>query len=135
MKLSSALLKKQRAILRQSLAGRWREGIPALCSALLRPHLQDCVEFWAPQFGRHEHTGERATKGHKDDEGTRKHLFLQGKAEGAVMTLQLEEGAAWGISPTCTNTFRENAKRMEPGSSQWYPVIGTEALLTLTDTK
>lgn len=106
-----------------------------LCSALLRLHLQDCVQFWAPQFGRYEHTGERATKGHKDDEGTRKHLFLQGKAEGPVMTLQPEEGAAWGISPTCTNTFRESAKRMEPGSSQWYPVIGTEALLTLTDTK
>lgn len=114
--------------IRQSTASRSREPVLPVWTALGRPELECCAQFWPPQYERDVGMQGGVQPRVTDHEWTGA-LLLCEEAEraGNVQPGQEKARGAGGVPSLCTNTWVEVAKKLEPGSVQWCPVLGQEA--------
>lgn len=96
--------------IRQRAACWLREVIPLFYSALVRPCLECCVLFWSPQ---HKRDVEYCTE---SDTGPQTYF-----RESSTPPRRKAGTVAWRRdgSGTISHTWKEGAKRAEPGSFQW----------------
>ena len=78
------------------MASRAREVIVPLCSTLVRPHLEYCIQLWGPQHRKDMDVlvGVGPEEGHEDDQRAGVPL-LRGQAKRVGAVQPGEEKAPW----------------------------------------
>jgi len=77
--------------LKRSATSREREVILSLCSALMRPHLECCVQFWTVRTWS---CWSRSRRGHEDDQRM-EHLHYEDRLRELGLFI-LEKRRLWG---------------------------------------
>ena len=78
--LTAQKAKRVLGCIQSSVGSRVREGILPLCSALVRPHLEHCIQLWGPSTGRTWNCWSESRGGHQVEQREGAPL-LRGKAE------------------------------------------------------